>query len=133
MSEHTIHLIGGDDDETASLTAEERDDLCNIAFRYRDQAIEASASDFFEAFCQIRTQLEPERLIPFCYGASLNVFPSGMARDMGAGLSAYRLAIGRAASRGDLVSIFDSGPDVIPSLVAKQEEFFNSWLQSLKQ
>lgn len=133
MSEHTIHLIGGDDDETASLTAEERDDRCHIAFRYRDQMFEANASDFFEAFCQIRSQLEPEHLIPFCYGASLNVFPSGMARDMGAGLSAYRLAMGRAASRRDLVSIFDSGPDVVPSSVANQENFFNAWLQSLKQ
>ena len=104
MSEHTIYLIGGDDDETASLVEEERDGLCHIALRYRDRMIEASAGDFFEAFCQIRTQLEPERLIPFCYGASLNVFPSGMARDMGAGLSAYRLTVGRAASRGVLMA-----------------------------
>jgi len=95
--------------------------------------IEASDSDFFEAFCQIRSRLEQERLIPFCYGASLNVFPSGMARDMGAGLSAYRLAMGRGASPSDLVSIFDSGPDVIPSFVSKQEEFFNAWIQATKQ
>ena len=31
--------------------------------------MEASATDYFEAFSQIRVRLERERLIPFCYGA----------------------------------------------------------------
>lgn len=132
MSDHTIHLIGGKDDEVATLTTEPRDGLCLITFRYRDRIIEASATDYFEAFAQIRLQLEPERLIPFCYGASLNVFPSGMARDMGSGLSAYRLTIGRRASRDDLVRIFDSGHDVIPSSVANQKQHYDDWIQSPK-
>ena len=132
MPEFTIHLIGGGDDEAATLTTEDRGELCHISFRYRDRVIEASAEDFFDALCQIRLQLEPERLIPFCYGASLNVFPSGMSRSMGAGMKAYRLTTGRQALTKDLVSIFDSGPDVIPASVANQKEHFNDWIQSLK-
>lgn len=132
MPEHAIHLIGGDDDETATLSTEDLDEVCRITFRYRGHSIEASAEDFFDALCQIRLQLEREHLIPFCYGASLNVFPSGMSRSMGAGLRAYRLTIGRQALTKDLVSIFDSGPDVIPASVAKQEEYFNDWIESLK-
>jgi hypothetical protein len=132
MPEHTIHLIGGEDDETATLTTEDRDEVCHITFRYRDRIIEASAEDYFDAFCQIRLQLEPERLIPFCYGASLNVFPSGMSRSMGSGLEAYRLTKGSQALTKDLVGIFDSGPDVIPASVANQKEHFNDWIQSLK-
>ncbi|HEY8991376.1 MAG TPA: hypothetical protein VIM46_05330, partial [Luteolibacter sp.] len=103
-----------------------------IEFRFRNKVIEASASDYFDAFSRIREQLETEHLIPFCYGASLNVFPSGMARDMSAGLSAYRLAMGRHASREDLVRIFDAGPDVIPSSVANQRKHFDDWIQSLR-
>ncbi|HEX8310775.1 MAG TPA: hypothetical protein VF614_05615 [Chthoniobacteraceae bacterium] len=132
MSDHTIHLIGGEDDETATLTTEPRDGRCHITFRYRDRIIEASATDYFEAFSQIRLQLEPERLIPLCYGASLNVFPSGMARDMGSGLSAYRLTIGRRASRDDLVRIFDSGLDVVPASVVNQKQHYDDWIQSPK-
>lgn len=132
MPEHTIHLIGGEDEETATLTTEDSSEVCHIAFRYRGRIIEANAADYFDAFCQIRLQLEPERLIPFCYGASLHVFPSGMSRSMGSGLKAYRLSAGRQALTKDLVSIFDSGPDIIPSFVANQEEYFDEWIQSLQ-
>jgi hypothetical protein len=130
MSEHTVHLIGGDDDETATLSATPVDGLCHITFRYRDQTIEASATDYFEAFSKIRLRLEEHRLIPFCYGASLSVFPSGMCRDMSAGTTAYRLMHGKKPERGDLVRIFDSGADVIPAFVARQREYFDEWLKS---
>ena len=132
MSEHIVHLIGGEDDETATLAIEGRHDVCYVSFRYRDRIIEASAPDYFAAFCKIRLQLEPERLKPFCYGASLNVYPSGMARNMGSGLLAYRLTPGRQALTKDLVGIFDTGHDVIPATVANQKEHYNDWIRSLK-
>jgi hypothetical protein len=132
MPDHIIHLIGGVDDETATVTTKECGDTCHIAFQYRDKIIEASAADYFDAFCQIRLRLESERLIPFCYGASLNVFPSGMSRSMALGLSAYRLTTGNQALTKDLVNIFDSGHDVIPASVANQKQHFNDWIQSLK-
>ena len=130
MSERTIHLIGGEDDETASVVWSPADGECHIAVRYRGRVIEEKASDFFEALCRVRLRLEAEKLIPFCYGASLNVFPSGMARDMGAGLKAYRLTIGKHAK--ELVGIFDEGADVIPATVARQKEYFDEWLKSPK-
>lgn len=133
MSEHTFHLIGGVDDETASVTCEPRDGQCHLTLHYRGRALEASATDYFEAFCQVRSRLEKENLIPFCYGASLNVFPSGMCRDMSAGMQAYRLTIGRHTSpKQDLVDIFEAGPDVIPATVARQKEYFKEWLGSKK-
>jgi hypothetical protein len=130
MAEYIIHLIGGKDDETAILSAVPRDGFCHITFNYRGKSIEASATDYFEAFSQIRVQLEKDRLIPFCYGASLDVFPSGMCRDMSAGMTAYRLKLGRKPERGDLVQIFDSGSDVIPAFVSRQKENFEDWLKS---
>lgn len=80
----------------------------------------------------MREQLEKVELYPVCYGASRNVFPSGMCRDMGNGLRAYRMKIGSRVGRGDLVSIFDSGPDVEPTSVQSQREFFDTWLNSRK-
>jgi hypothetical protein len=132
MSQHLVHLIGGSDNETATVVTDERDHVCHITFQYRGRSISVSAADFFDALSQILIQLEPERLMLFCYGASLNVFPSGMSRSMGAGLKAYRLIMGRQTRSQDLVFIFDSGPDVIPSSVARQREYFDDWIASLK-
>lgn len=132
MDEYKIFIIGGNDDEFGILRAEERDDDCYIEFVYRDRSLEACAADYFEAFCAIRLELEKERLIPFCYGASLNVYPSGMSRNMGDGVKAYKLSTGQQAKMKDLVHIFSEGPDVIPSYVSRQREFFDEWLNPLR-
>jgi hypothetical protein len=132
MADHTIYFIGGEDDESGVLTSLQNGEECTLSLAYRGRHISASARDFFEAFCEIRLQLEPEALIPFCYGASLNVYPSGMSRDMSKGLMAYRLVSGSQATRESLVRIFEHGHDVIPSSVANQKAFFAEWLASLK-
>ncbi len=133
MSEHTVHLIGGEDDEVATVTCTPRAGQCHIVFRYRGRTIEESSTDYFEAFCGVRRRLEEEKLIPFCYGASLNVFPSGMCREMSAGMKAYRMMIGKPVDpKKDLVGIFDEGPDVIPASVALQKGHFDEWLNSKK-
>lgn len=131
MEEHQIFLIGGEYDEYGTLFIEPSYDLCKLKFHVRDSVYEGQATDFFDAFIEIREKLEGLQLIPFCYGASLNVYPSGMARDMGAGLKAYKLEIGCPAKRDDLVEIFEQGHDVIPSSVSNQREYFQSWLESL--
>lgn len=128
MSQHRIFLIGGGDDESGVLELVEGAGDCALAFTYRSRTIRTHAADYFEAFCAIRLELEKEGLIPFCYGASLNVHPSGMSRSMGSGLQAYRLTLGQKASRADLVDIFAAGPDVIPAFVSSQREHFRAWL-----
>ena len=132
MTAHRIHLIGGEDEELAEFVENEHDDLCALICRYRGKEIEAQAEDFFEALCEVRLKLEVEGLIPFCYGASLNVYPSAMSRQMSLGKAAYRMTLGKQALRSDMVQLFAEGPDVIPAPVARQREFFQSWLQSLQ-
>ena len=131
MKEYSIHLIGGEDDEVAKLLAETTEGKCELTFQYRSKTITTQDTDCFAAFCQIRKILEIENLIPFCYGASLNVYPSGMCRDMGSGLVAYRNEMGMQAGQGDLVRIFEEGPDVIPSTVENQKQHHNEWLESM--
>jgi len=131
MSEqYRVFLIGGDDDEAALFTLLDDGDDCRLRCEYRDKIVESTATDFFQALCDVRLCLVRDSLIPFCYGASLSVYPSGMARDMGQGLKAYKLTMGRHASIADLVEIFAEGPDIIPASVEGQERFFRDWLAS---
>lgn len=88
--------------------------------------------DAFEALCELRRRLEPLGVLVRCAGACRNVFPSPMARSMGAGRSAYRLVLGRPARTEDLVDIFTpmyDGCDL--ATVAEQAAFYEEWLTSL--
>jgi hypothetical protein len=131
VTTHTIYLIGGTEDETAVFREAEAGDLCVLTCSYRGKQIEASEQDFFEALCKVRSEMEAEGLIPFCYGASLNVYPSAMSRQMSAGRAAYRMTSGKQATKQDLVQIFDEGPDIIPASLESQRKHFDEWLNSL--
>ena len=130
--QYRVFLIGGDDDEAATFTLFDEGDDCRLQCEYRDKTVESTAPDFFQALCNVRNRLADDGLIPFCYGASLNVYPSGMARSMGGGLKAYKLTLGKQAMTADLVEIFAEGPDVIPASVEVQEQFFRNWLAALR-
>lgn len=121
-----IFLIGGEEDESAIFTLVDEYPNCRLRCEYRDYKLEAIALDFFEALCILRKSLANDGLIPFCYGASLNVFPSRMARDMGRGMKAYRLQLGHHAN--ELVDVFAQGTDIIPSSVELQQKFWRDWL-----
>lgn len=132
MDQLSIFVVGGDDGETVSLAADDLGTSCRLTCIVRGETHDADGPDFFEALRTLRRLvLEPRGLIPFCYGASLKVWPSAMARDMGRGLKAYKIEAGSPAS--DLVGIFDEGPDVIPSSVLNQENFAREWFSSLRQ
>jgi hypothetical protein len=132
MSEHSVNLVGGALDEPATIVATSNGaDDCHIALSYRSKRLDGSGIDFFAAFQQVRVQLESEGLMPSCYGASLNVWPSGMCRSMGQGMVGYRLKLGTPTTRDDIVRIFDAGPDVVPTRVADQRKFFEDWARSV--
>jgi len=131
VTTHALFVIGGEDDETISVVQTEVGRSCRLVCTVRGETHSAEEADFFEALRTIRRRaLEPLGLIPFCYGASLKVWPSGMARDMGQGLKAYKIESGVQAS--ELVGIFDSGADVIPAKVDSQESYARDWIASLR-
>ncbi|MBN8845535.1 MAG: hypothetical protein J0H88_20030 [Sphingomonadales bacterium] len=132
MEQHPLFVIGGEDDEQILIALNRDADSCRLTCTVRSETHHAEASDYFSALQKIRKQaLEPKGLIPFCYGASLKVWPSAMARDMGRGLKAYKIETGTPAT--ELVGIFDEGPDIIPASVEKQEEFSRDWFESLRR
>jgi hypothetical protein len=130
---HSVNLATttGQAFEGAFLLDEPDGESCRLTLQWVGGEIRTEASDFFEALGQIRTQLEVKGLRPVCYGASRNVYPSGMARGMGLGLKAYRTRLGERALRSDLVGIFETGPDVEPVTVEEQTAFHDQWLASL--
>jgi hypothetical protein len=102
---------------------------CNVNIRFGREGFHGSSTDFFAALCEARRRLERNGHRLLCYGASRNVWPSGMAREMGAGLKAYQLTHGHRG--GPLKDIFHTGPDVVPSTVAEQQAFSQEWFDSL--
>ncbi|MGI5426000.1 hypothetical protein [Streptomyces sp. CA-179760] len=62
--------------------------------------------DLLECLKSARRDLEDMGLLLCCQGARLNVFPSGMTRQMTEGRLAYSLKAGKIPSDDDLVDIF---------------------------
>jgi hypothetical protein len=87
-----------------------------------------TASDYFEALCRIRQELEKQDIYPCCLGACKNVYPSGFSRGMGNGLNAYQLEFGKQAKT--LVHIFSYDQNVEPVTVAEQKKFYEDYCNS---
>lgn len=103
---------------------------CNLTLKSSVGTFESTDWNYFDALCQIREELEPLGWRPACYGACEDVYPSNMCRDMGQGMVAYRIEIGRAAEQEHLVETFGTDEDVVPSTVAQQRTFFKRWIAS---
>ena len=113
--------------------APEDEDKVKLELNYDTTTVTVwSEHGYFRALSEIRTRIERTNALVVCYGSSENVYPSPMIESMGYGEKAYRLAMGRPALTSDLVSIFDVGPEVIPSTVNQQKNYYKAWLESLR-
>ena len=84
------------------------------------EPVEAPAHDAFEALCLVRGELEPLGWRIGVAGAQADVWPSGMARDQGGGLRAYRMTEERV---GDLVDTFEPvDPGTVTTVVEQRAE-----------
>lgn len=131
-----VALLRGSESLAAALVQSEEEvdggePVCHLALSFGGRIFSASAADFFEALLSLRRQIEPDGMRLNVYGASRNVWPSGMSRSLGLGLQAYRMTKGKQALSQDLVSIFASGPDVEAVSIAEQEQFKSEWFASL--
>ncbi len=91
----------------------------------------ASDRGYFHAFCEIRRQLEPLGMMPRCFAACENVYPSPMIESMGCGEKAYFLTLGMQARTRDLVEVFDTSEEICPVSVDQQKKFYELWIESL--
>ncbi len=108
-------------------------DDVSLSFLYAENSVNQVAADYFTALCRIREELEKQSISVICNGASKDVYPSPMMRDMGDGDQAYRLKIGVPPKMTDVVNIFEVDKNnFIPSTVIEQEEFYKEWLKVKK-
>ena len=91
---------------------------------------EARADDAFEALCLVREELEPFGWRIGVAGAQIDVWPSGMARDQGGGLRAYRMT---SESVGDLVDTFAPVDPASVTTVAVQRAETERLYEAIRQ
>jgi hypothetical protein len=115
----------------ATIQREDQDSTCQLLLNAEGIDEVSTSTDYFESFTNIRTRLAQRQILPLCYAASINIWPSGMARDMGQGLKAYKLKLGSRPQ--EMVDIFSTGPDMEPVTPEEQKAFATSWIESLKK
>lgn len=113
------------------LFEDEEREIYQIKLQAVDETIMGQGDNLYDALLEVRKMLESKGCRLRCAGASLNVYPSGMSKNMGDGRMAYKLTMGRKATRVDLVDIFSDINEYIDSTVEQQQEFYGKWLASL--
>jgi len=89
-------------------------------------------SDLFDCLMKFRIYLESKNYLLLCNGARVDVYPSGMSRDMSGGKLAYITKLGISPSKDDLVDIFDSTSQKYIGTVEQQKEYRALWVNSIK-
>lgn len=81
----------------------------------------ATAYDAFEALSLAREALDDDGWLLGVQGARVDVWPSGMARQQGGGMRAYRLRRGRRPRFKDLVDVFAPADEHLGTVQAQRE------------
>jgi len=127
-----VPLHAGSLTHDAQLSYRERDDgQCEVTITFGAERYAAVADDFFETLLSVRARLELKGLLVGVLGASRDVWPSAMSRQMGGGLKAYRMVLGKQALSEDLVDIFEVSSNVMPATIRDQMGFRDAWFHSL--
>ena len=75
---------------------------CRVSINCDGKVFEGRRIDYFDALEEARLPFEADGYRLLCYGASLNVFPSGMGRSCGLGMEHGSCGLGMA--QGTLAS-----------------------------
>ena len=122
---HSIVVITGQSQEAAHLVIRITDKH-EIDVSVGESEYTAEGVDLFDALMQVRRQLEADGRIPCVAGARLDVYPSGMSRQMSGGRQAYVHVHGRRPDRDDLVDIFESADPADVGTIEQQRASIGS-------
>ena len=127
-----INIINNGKIEKNKLFLSEIEDEINLKIEI-ERAIYFSKSDnIFDSVVELRKKLELKNIYLLCNASVINVYPSGMQKEFG-GTKAYKLQMGKQAVLADVVDIFDYDSELKIGSVKEQEEFFESWIESLRK
>jgi hypothetical protein len=96
------------------------------------ELLTGQADDCFAALQALRRKAEGQNWMICCKGARRNVWPSAMSRQMGGGVKAYVLEMGRQGRVDSMVEIFDEDTPESYSTVTDQEAYAHAWFKSLR-
>ena len=112
----------------ASNTASYYD--CKVEITFGDHCISATHDDFWHALIQVRKELEAVGYLPALAGACENVSMSHMMADMGRGVRAYVIELGKQAHFNHTVDTFDQNLVGKLATVEAQAAFKERWIAS---
>lgn len=124
-----LTIIKNTNQYKAKAILEYPDYPCKLTIFYNKESFFVIDMDFFSCLAQIK-DLHPDILI-LCKGYKINVYPSPMMRQMGHGIKAYELQLGKQALFENLVDIFDFEEENLTISNTEQREFYNKWISSL--
>jgi hypothetical protein len=101
-----------------------------LAFKSDYDEYTTAEADLFECLRALRRHLELKRIVLLCQGARVDVYPSGLSRELTGGRRAYMLHMGERTYQRDLVDIFSPSEQQFVGTVEEQDAYFEAWLKS---
>ena len=127
-----INIINNGKIEKNKLFLSEIEDEINLKIEIERTIYFSKSDNIFDSIVELRKKLELNNIYLLCNVSAINVYPSGMEKEFG-GTKAYKLQMGKQAVLADVVDIFDYDSELKIGSVKEQEEFFESWIESLRK
>ena len=123
-----IEILNNGKVEKSKLFLLEIEDEINLKIEIENMVYFSKSDNIVE----LRKKLELNNIYLLCNASAINVYPSLMQKEFG-GTKAYKLQMGKQATLSDVVDIFDYDSELKIGSVKEQEEFFESWIESLRK
>ena len=127
-----IEIINNGKIEKNKLFLSEIENEINLKIEIERTIYFSKSDNIFDSVVELRKKLELNNIYLLCNASAINVYPSGMQKEFG-GTKAYKLQMGKQATLNDVVDIFDYDNELKIGSVKEQEEFYESWLESLRK
>ena len=127
-----IEILNNGKVEKSKLFLLEIEDEINLKIEIKNVIYFSKGDNIFDSIVELRKKLELKNIYLLCNASVINVYPSGMQKEFG-GTKAYKLQMGKQATLSDVVDIFDYDSELKIGSVKEQEEFFESWIESLRK
>ena len=127
-----IEIINNGKIEKNKLFLSEIENEINLKIEIERTIYFSKSDNIFDSVVELRKKLELKNIYLLCNASVINVYPSGMQKEFG-GTKAYKLQMGKQAVLADVVDIFDYDSELKIGSVKEQEEFFESWIESLRK
>ena len=127
-----IEIINNGKIEKNKLFLSEIEGEINLEIEIERTIYFSKSDNIFDSVVELRKKLELNNIYLLCNASAINVYPSGMQKEFG-GAKAYKLQMGKQATLNDVVDIFDYDNELKIGSVKEQEEFYESWIESLRK